>query len=266
MKKTFLLALCAALPLMAQEASDQPQDQPAPSNAKQHGPKGHRGQRAPKGNLPPGAMLIGHRLLLEKYDTDGDGKLSDDERKAVQEDAKKMHEAKKAEILAKFDTDGDGKLSDDERKAMREDWSKNHPEVTEKMKEKRQQQLRQHREDMIKKFDTDGDGKLSDDERKAMRESMQKDRPKGQGQGANGQRGPRGPRSERPEGGPRGESPHKGAGQPIPGAGILIESLVVAKYDKDGDGKLSEEEIAVLVEDAKAARQQKRDKAPAEQN
>lgn len=264
MKKTFLLALCAALPLMAQEAPQQPQDQHAPGNAKQQGPKGHRGHRAPKGNLPPGAMLIGHRLLLEKYDTDGDGKLSDDERKAVQEDAKKLHDAKKAEILAKFDKDGDGKLSDDERKAMREDWSKNHPEITEKMKEKRQQQLRQHREEMIKKFDTDGDGKLSDDERNAMRESMKKDHPNGhKGQGPKGKRGQR---SERPDGGPRGESPHKGAGQPIPGAGILIESLVVAKYDKDGDGKLSEEETAVLIEDAKAARQQKRDNAPAEQN
>ncbi len=97
-----------------------------------------------------------------------------------------------------------------------------------------------------------------------MRESMQKDRPNGpKGQRPNG---PRGQRAERPEGGPRGESPHKGAGQQMPGAGILIESLVTAKYDKDGDGKLSEEEIAVLIEDAKAARQQKRDNAPAEQN
>ena len=264
MKKTFILALCAALPLMAQEAPQQPQDQPAPGNAKQQGPKGHRGQRAPKGNLPPGAMVIGHRLLLEKYDADGDGKLSAEELKAVQADAQKLHEAKKAEILSKFDKDGDGKLSDDELKAMSEDWNKNHPEITEKMKEKRQQQLRQHREEMIKKFDTDGDGKLSDEERKAMRESMQKDRPNGpKGQRPNG---PRGQRSERPEGGPRGESPHKGAGQAAPGAGILIESLIIAKYDKDGDGKLSEEETAVLIEDAKAARQQKRDKAPSEQN
>ena len=51
--------------------------------------------------------------VIEKYDTDGDGKLSEEERKAARE-------ARRAKILEEFDTDGDGKLSGEEKKAARE--------------------------------------------------------------------------------------------------------------------------------------------------
>ena len=53
------------------------------------------------------------KQLLEKYDTDKDGKLSAKERKAA-------GEARKAEFLKKFDKDKDGKLSAEERKAAYE--------------------------------------------------------------------------------------------------------------------------------------------------
>ena len=53
--------------------------------------------------------------MMKKYDKDGDGKLGEDERKAMMED-------RKAEFIKKHDKDGDGKLSDEEkaeaRKAM----------------------------------------------------------------------------------------------------------------------------------------------------
>ncbi len=49
--------------------------------------------------------------MLKKFDKDGDGKLSTEERKALMK-------SRKAEMLKKFDKDGDGKLSAEERKAM----------------------------------------------------------------------------------------------------------------------------------------------------
>ncbi len=51
------------------------------------------------------------------------------------EEMKARQEARKAEILKKYDKDGDGKLSDEEKKAMREDWAKNHPEAAKRMEE-----------------------------------------------------------------------------------------------------------------------------------
>ena len=56
-------------------------------------------------------MIVGEELVLAKYDTDKDGKLSDEEIAVLQADVKKAQEAKKAAILKKFDKDGDGKLS-----------------------------------------------------------------------------------------------------------------------------------------------------------
>ena len=74
-------------------------------------------------------MIVGEELVLAKYDTDKDGKLSDEEIAVLQADVKKAQEAKKAAILKKFDKDGDGKLSKEERKAMQEEWLKDHPEA-----------------------------------------------------------------------------------------------------------------------------------------
>jgi len=62
------------------------------------------GPRGPKGPPPP--------EVIKKFDKDGDGKLSEEERAA-------MKEARHKENLAKYDTDKDGKLSDAEREAMR---------------------------------------------------------------------------------------------------------------------------------------------------
>jgi len=57
----------------------------------------------------------GIKQLIEKFDKDGDGKLSAEERKAA-------GEARKAEFLKKFDKDGDGKISAEEKKAIAEEW------------------------------------------------------------------------------------------------------------------------------------------------
>lgn len=53
------------------------------------------------------------QMLVKKFDKDEDGKLNDEERA----EARKAMEARKKEVLAKFDKDGDGKLNPEERKA-----------------------------------------------------------------------------------------------------------------------------------------------------
>ena len=47
--------------------------------------------------------------MFKMFDKDGDGKLNEDERKAV-------GQAREAEMLKRFDKDGDGKLSEEERR------------------------------------------------------------------------------------------------------------------------------------------------------
>ena len=85
-------------------------------------------------------MIVGEELVLAKYDTDKDGKLSDEEIAVLQADVKKAQEARKAAILKKFDKDGDGKLSKEERKAMQEEWLKDHPEAAKRMEEMKARQ------------------------------------------------------------------------------------------------------------------------------
>ena len=64
--------------------------------------------------------------LLEQFDTDGDGQLSESERSAAREAGGwggrggEDFEARRAEILAEFDLDGDGQLGESERRALRE--------------------------------------------------------------------------------------------------------------------------------------------------
>ena len=59
----------------------------------------------------------GIKQWIEKFDKDGDGKLSTEERKAA-------GKARKAEFLKKFDKDGDGKISPDEKKAIAAEMKK----------------------------------------------------------------------------------------------------------------------------------------------
>ncbi len=100
--------------------------------------------------------------LLEKFDTDGDGKLSPEEKQAARDARKETAGERRKEILEKYDTDQSGDLSDDEKAKMREDFQAK----------------------ALEKFDTDGDGQLSEEERAAMPKHPR--RPGGPGKGGPG--------------------------------------------------------------------------------
>ena len=55
------------------------------------------------------------KKMIEKYDTDQDGQLSEAEKAAMTEDKK----AAKAELMKKYDTDEDGQLSEAEKAEMK---------------------------------------------------------------------------------------------------------------------------------------------------
>ena len=84
--------------------------------------------------------------------------------------------------------------------------------------------------ELMKRFDRDGDGRLNEREQAAAREAMQKIRAQG------------------------GGAPQVGA--PITFAGNEIPAAILEKFDKDGDGKLNDEEMAA----AKKAQSGKRER------
>ena len=97
----------------------------------------------------PPRPRIANPDAIKEFDKDGDGKLNDEERKAMMEARRAQFEKVRAEREKEFDKDGDGKLNDEERKAMMEAIRQRNPNAGAMMDE------------MIKKFDNDGDGKLN---------------------------------------------------------------------------------------------------------
>lgn len=131
---------------------------PLAANANPDGKKPHRPLGPPK-------------AILEKFDTDGDGKLSDEEAKA----ARAAMQEKRAAIVAKFDKDGDGELNDEEREAAKEELKALHGD--------REMPHRPARARILKRFDKDGDGKLNEEEREAAKGALKQWREKNGGQG-----------------------------------------------------------------------------------
>ena len=176
MYKTLLMAVALIAPVLAQDASDGPR-----------GPK-HQGPR------DMGRNILAHKLVMDKYDTNKDGKLDDTEKAALKADADKLREARHKEMLAKWDKDGDGKLSDEEKEAMKT--------AVKAEREKAMKERAESRKD--KKDDAKADGDK-------------------EGRGKRGERGDRGPR------GPRGGRP--GGDMMIVGQALVMEKY---DTDKDG--------------------------------
>lgn len=139
-----------------------------------------------KPDLPKRDMPL---ALLETFDTNKDGKLSEDERNAMRAAMQAKAEERKAAMLAKYDKDGDGKLSDDEKATLKAN-------------------MEAKRLALIEKYDADRDGKLGPDEVKAARDAGEELPPPGMGPRPGGPGGKRGP------GGPDGVPP----ASPVPSA------------------------------------------------
>jgi hypothetical protein len=65
------------------------------------------------GQMNP-VFMMGHKLLVEKYDADKDGKLSEQEEATLKADAKKAAESRKAEMDARREA---AKKAQDDNKA-----------------------------------------------------------------------------------------------------------------------------------------------------
>ncbi len=81
---------------------------------------------APAANEGEGAKPRGREAMIKRFDKNGDGKLSDDEKA----EAQKILKGKKGEVrpagklteaMKKLDTDGDGKVSDEEKAAAKKE-------------------------------------------------------------------------------------------------------------------------------------------------
>ncbi len=93
-----------------------------------HAEEGKKGKRD-KGNHKPSPeeRAAMKQKMLERFDTDQDGELSDEEKKTARETLKAENKKIRAAVLAEFDADQDGKLSKDEREGVREWVKENYP-------------------------------------------------------------------------------------------------------------------------------------------
>jgi len=175
------------------------------------------------------ALLAGSSSL---FAIDGKAPSSAEQAKAV--------EGAKQQMLQQFDTNRDGVLSEQE-------------------KARAEEALRQQgfplmpngavgNDPFLKQFDRDRDGKLSPIEQRAAREAWEKMRRN------NG--GPQ--RGFTPGGGPSGTP---APATPAADAKPEKVSPLVKRFDKDGDGKLNEEEKAAAQADLKGKKKEKGEKA-----
>ena len=99
---------------------------------------------------------------MDRFDTDGDGEISEEEREAIRDFwRQRREEERERRLVERFDADGDGILNEDERMVAEAEMEARRVE-------------RQAR--MTERFDTDGDGQLSEAESQAARESFRRGR------------------------------------------------------------------------------------------
>lgn len=203
-KNTLIVALIAALPTLAQDATTEAPAAPAPQAP-------HWGAHGQMPGRPNRADM--HKRMLEKFDLDKDGQLNDEEKAAMKAEMQKrraergprgprpeggMHpgnrrrpHSERPEMIKKYDTDQDGQLSEEERAALRND-----------VKAGREARREKFHRAFMERFDTNKDGVLSEEEKEAAKAAR--------GEGRRGHRRPGRPFGPRPEGMPempQGDAP-----------------------------------------------------------
>ena len=168
--------------------------------------------------------------VLKQFDKNGDGKLDESEKQAA-----------RAAMMKRFDKNGDGKIDEAERQAAREAFMKRRGGGGKgKGRPGKGRPGGFDRSAIIKRFDKNGDGKLDEAERQAAREAFMKRRGGGgKGKGRSGKGRPGG--FDRPAGGPKSR---------------VDRAELLKKFDADGDGKLSPEELQKAREALRKKRSQ----------
>ena len=175
MYKTLFVAVLAALPVFAQGEMPKTKDIPVPAPGMEQprhwGAAGEMPGRPNRGDF--------HKKMLEKFDADKDGQLSDAEKEAMKAEMKNRLEEGKNRPGVRGDRNPKAPRGEKRERPSREDMQKK----------------------MLEKFDSDKDGQLSDAEKEAMKSARpQHGRGHGKGKGR-GNKGPRGPqRGEAPQG------------------------------------------------------------------
>lgn len=119
----------------------------------------------PADPLAPGGAT--YQELLQRYDTNHDGKLDDNELAAAHEalteqrfeNGKGVGKKVRQQLLEMFDKEHKGYLNADERESARQYL---------------QQHLELRRQFLLERYDKNGDGKLDDSERAAMQADLEK--------------------------------------------------------------------------------------------
>lgn len=102
------------------------------------------------------------KKILRRHNSDGDGQLNEDERRAFESaHAKRAKKGKHNRDLLQADSNGDVSLSDEEIAAFKEEFVV---------------RIKKHNKRSLKKHDSNGDGKLDADEIVAAKERMEKRR------------------------------------------------------------------------------------------
>ena len=196
MKKSFIIAMIAALPAFAQQEVPAENVTPQPR---------HWGAAGEMPKAPNREEM--QRKMLEKFDADKDGQLSDAEKEAIKAEMKNRHgkRGERPEGMPKFGNKRgerpEGQMPKFDGKRPEGMPEGEMPKFGNKRGERPQGQMPQK---MLEKFDTDKDGQLSDAEKEAMRKA----RPERKGKGE--KRGPKfgNKRGERPQ------APQQGADVP----------------------------------------------------
>ena len=194
MNKTLFVALLAALPVFAQPEMPKTKDIPVPAPGMEQ-PR-HWGAAGEMPGRPSREDM--QKKMLEKFDADKDGQLSDAEKEAIKAGMK----GKRPEFGGKKGErpNFDGKRPEfGGKKGERPNFDGKRPEFGGEKRERPSREDMQKK--MLEKFDADKDGQISDAEKEAMKAARpQHGRGQGKGNGR-GNKGPRGPqRGEAPQG------------------------------------------------------------------